>query len=231
MNTTHEYDEELPAAVTEAAPGRVVVTQDGDRPQYDVWLDQKHIGTLFDETAANLARGNFAAWSPRGRAKDGVVGFYATKEEAGEAIGRLYRPVGPRGMTEPSNRNDRYNYNTLPADRQAAVAAHAARMHTEGRLTAARAWREALNVDWRDNIVTPDEDALFMCIAVNGGEIHSTMGQDDDDRHVYPLCRTMGQNSRLTKYRFITGRDLTCRTCVGYREGRAAARARKAAGA
>jgi hypothetical protein len=231
MNTTQEYDEELPAEVTAAAAGVVVITQDGDRPHYDVWLDQKHIGSLIDETAANLPRGNFAAWSPKGRAKDGMVGFFATKEEAGEAIGRLYRPVGPRGMTEPSNRNDRYNYNVLPADRKANVAAHAARMHAEGRLTAARAWREALNVDWRDNIVIPDEDTLFMCIAVNGGEIHTTAGQDDDDRNVYPLCRTMGQNSRLTKYRFVNAGDITCRTCIGYRENRATARARKAAGA
>ncbi|MFG3287298.1 hypothetical protein ACGF3G_00550 [Streptomyces sp. NPDC048179] len=230
MNTTHKYDEELPAEVTEAAAGVVVITQDGDRPHHDVWMNQQHIGSLFDETAANLARGNFAAWSPKGSGKNGMVGFFDTKEEAGEAIALPYRPVGPRGMTEPSNRNDRYNYSKLPADRQAAVAEHAARMHAEGRLTAARAWREALNVDWRDNIATPDEDTLFMCIAVNGGEIHTTAGQDDDGRHVYPLCRTMGQNSRLTKYRFITGRDLTCRTCIRYRENRAAARARKVAG-
>lgn len=230
MNTTHEHDEALPTAVVEAAPGVVVITQDGDRPTYDVWLNQAHIGSLFDETAANLARGNFAAWSPKGRAKDGTVGFYATKEEAGEAIGRLYRPVGPRGMTEPSNRNDRWNYNHLPADRQATVAALASRMHAEGGVTAARCWREALLVDWRDNIVIPDEDTLLMCMAVNGGEIHTAAVQEDDG-HVYPLCRTMGQNSRLTRYRYRNAGDITCRTCIGYRENRATARARKAAAA
>jgi hypothetical protein len=226
MNATHDFDEELPTAVTEAAPGVVVTTQDGDRPQYDVWLDQKHIGTIFDETLANLARGNFAAWSPKGRARDGVVGFYATKDEAADAIGRLYRPAGPGGKTEPGNRNDRFNFKALPADRQAKVAAHAARLY-DGTRTIARCWKEALNADWRENTVTPDEDTLRMCVAVNGGEIH-TAAHSDEDEMVWPLCRSMGQNNRLTKYRFVQGADLTCRTCLGYREGRAAARARKA---
>jgi hypothetical protein len=228
MDTIHETDEELPAAVVEAAPGAVVVTQDGDRPHYDVWLDQKHIGTLFDETAANLARGNFAAWSPKGRAKDGIVGFYATKDEAADAIGRLYRPTGPGGNTEPGNRNDRWNYRALSADRQAKVAAHAAHLYDEGGRTVARCWKDALNADWRENTVTPDEDTLRVCVAVNGGEIH-TAAHSDEDEMVWPLCRSMAQNSRLTKYRFVKGADLTCQTCLGYREGRAIARARKAA--
>jgi hypothetical protein len=222
------YDEELPAAVVEAPAAVVVITQDGDGPRYDVWLDQKHIGSLFDETGANLARGNFAAWSPKAPAKNGHVGFFATKEQAADAIGRLYRPAGPRGMTEPHNRNDRFTFHALPADRQAKVTAHAARLHTEGGRTAARCWRDALNADWRDNTETPDEDTLRMCIAVNGGEIH-TAAHEDDDEQVFPLCRTGGQNNRLTKYQFVTGADLTCQHCVGYREGRAAARARKAA--
>ncbi|GAA2732208.1 hypothetical protein [Streptomyces nogalater] len=221
-------DEELPATVVEAATGIIVITKDGDRPQYDVWLDQKHIGTIFDETGANLARGGFAAWSPKAQRKDGIVGFYATKEEAGDAIGRLHRPVGPRGMTEPRNRSDSLSFHALPADRQAAVTAHAARLHAEGGRTAARCWRDALDADWREHLEIPDEDTLRMCVAVMGGEIH-TVAPGSDDTHVYPLCRTGGQNNRLTKYRFVDGADLTCQHCVGYREGRAAARARKAA--
>ncbi|MFD0393384.1 hypothetical protein ACFQ3Z_16255 [Streptomyces nogalater] len=156
-------DEELPATVVEAATGIIVITKDGDRPQYDVWLDQKHIGTIFDETGANLARGGFAAWSPKAQRKDGIVGFYATKEEAGDAIGRLHRPVGPRGMTEPRNRSDSLSFHALPADRQAAVTAHAARLHAEGGRTAARCWRDALDADWREHLEIPDEDTLRMC--------------------------------------------------------------------
>lgn len=76
-------------AVHTAPAGRVVVTPDGPH-RHTVWLDRHVIGTIFDESAANLARGGFAAWSPKAPRKDGIVGFYATAEEARAAIGKLY---------------------------------------------------------------------------------------------------------------------------------------------
>jgi hypothetical protein len=89
--------EPLPAKVAAAAPGEVVVTPDGPAKLL-VWMNQAVLGVVFDESAARLERGAYAAWSPRG-GRDGVVGFYGTPEAAGDAIAALYRPV-PTGIRE-----------------------------------------------------------------------------------------------------------------------------------
>ncbi|WP_326812151.1 hypothetical protein [Streptomyces scopuliridis] len=57
-------------------------------------------------------------------------------------------------------------------------------------------------------------------ISYNGGKVHTAMPGMDD--HSYPLCRGGGQNQNLTKFRPTTA-PLSCKTCVGYAEGRAVA--------
>lgn len=62
------------------------------------------------------------------------------------------------------------------------------------------------------------------CIPVSGGKVH-TATPDSADGEAFPLCRTGGQNHMRTTYA-VTTLDLTCRTCLGYAEGRAAQAAR-----
>ncbi|MEU1592730.1 hypothetical protein ABZ468_07685 [Streptomyces sp. NPDC005708] len=92
-----DLEEPLPKVVEDAAPGELNVTRDEfsapSMPQHDVWIGQDHVGVIFDESAANLARGAFGAWSSKCRNRGGVVGFYATKEEAAQAIADLYAPA------------------------------------------------------------------------------------------------------------------------------------------
>ncbi|WP_406324014.1 hypothetical protein [Streptomyces niveus] len=57
-------------------------------------------------------------------------------------------------------------------------------------------------------------------ISYNGGKVHTAMPGMDE--HSYPLCRGGGQNQNLTKFRPTTA-PLSCKTCVGYAEGRAVA--------
>lgn len=78
-------EEPLPQAVIDAAPGEVVTAKDG-HSKHDVWVDGEMIGTVFDESAAKLERGAFAAWSPKCRNKGGIVGFYGSLEDAADAI-------------------------------------------------------------------------------------------------------------------------------------------------
>ena len=78
MNIT---DEQIPTEVAKAAPGAVVVTHDHGMTHH-VWRDREGIGALIDETPAGLARGGWAAWSPKYTNRGGIVGSYATKEEA-----------------------------------------------------------------------------------------------------------------------------------------------------
>lgn len=88
-------EEPLPATVETAAPDELNVTLDEfhRQPQHDVWIGQDHVGIVFDESFAKMERAPFAAWSPKAGTKAGTVGFYGTKEEAAEAIRKLYEPA------------------------------------------------------------------------------------------------------------------------------------------
>lgn len=57
-------------------------------------------------------------------------------------------------------------------------------------------------------------------ISYNGGKVHTAMPAIGDN--AYPLCRGGGQNQHLTKFR-PTSAPLSCKTCMGYAEGRAVA--------
>jgi hypothetical protein len=58
-------------------------------------------------------------------------------------------------------------------------------------------------------------------ISCNGGKVHTAMpGLDDEEEHVYPLCRGGGMNQMLTKFRVVDA-PLTCKTCLTYAERRA----------
>ncbi|MFD7776608.1 hypothetical protein [Streptomyces sp. NPDC059753] len=61
-------------------------------------------------------------------------------------------------------------------------------------------------------------------ISYNGGKVHTAMPAIGGN--AYPLCRGGGQNQHLTKFRPTTA-PLSCKTCMGYAEGRTVA-ARKA---
>ncbi|MCX5207682.1 hypothetical protein OG897_40585 [Streptomyces sp. NBC_00237] len=79
--------EPLPQAVADAAPGEFVVLADEHNPaQIIVWRDRQHAGVIGDETAANLTRGAFTAWSPTAQRRDGNLGFFPTKEAAADAV-------------------------------------------------------------------------------------------------------------------------------------------------
>lgn len=90
---------------------------------------------------------------------------------------------------------------------------------------------EAWTFSWFDSDGTPAdadvaEEPTFDAhvISYNGGKVHTAM--PGMDGHSYPLCRGGGQNQHLTKFRPTTA-PLSCKTCMGYAEGRAVA-ARKA---
>ncbi|MFI1584748.1 hypothetical protein [Embleya sp. NPDC020630] len=138
--------------------------------------------------------------------------------------------TGPRGQTEPDDRWTRPTFEALPERRRAAVTAAAGALWRAKTHTPAKAWDAALSADWRIHLDAPDEDDYTtVCTPVTGGRTHTAQPRDPEHEYqaVYPLCRTMDRNQRLTHYRITTG-ELTCRTCIGYREGRAAARARRA---
>lgn len=97
MNTT---DEQIPAEVTEAAPGAVIVTHDHGMT-HQVWRDGEGIGVLFDETPAGLARGGWCAWSPKSSNRGGIVGWYATKGEAAAAVAEAL-PTPVAEVSEPA---------------------------------------------------------------------------------------------------------------------------------
>lgn len=54
-------------------------------------------------------------------------------------------------------------------------------------------------------------------ISVRGGKVHSMM--PGMDAHPYPLCRGGGVNQSLTKFT-VTAAELTCKTCLTYKERR-----------
>jgi len=219
-------EEPLPAEVLAARPGDVVVTRDTVHagPQYDVWVGWEHVGVIWDESAARLARPPFAAWSgalPRNE-------FFATLDDAADAIAAANLPAGPLGLMEPAHFLRAASFRILPVRRRARVLARAAEICGTGRAHA-RAFKQALQEDWTEHVASLrvlDESEFGHCIALGGGEIHTAA---PDSLAVYPLCRTMDQNSRLTRYTATTAAGPTCRHCLGYREGRAKRRAQQQA--
>lgn len=65
----------------------------------------EHLGVIFDEQGTIPSRGRYATWSPKADARNGIVGFYDTLDEAADAIGRLYddpTPEGEQPNSEPT---------------------------------------------------------------------------------------------------------------------------------
>ncbi|WP_411140273.1 hypothetical protein [Streptomyces sp. x-80] len=96
---SHAADEPIPAEVLDAAPGAVVVTHDHGMT-HQVWRDREGIGVVFDETPAGLARGGWAAWSPTCENKGGIIGWYATKGEAADAVAKAWPAPAAEEPTE-----------------------------------------------------------------------------------------------------------------------------------
>jgi len=224
--------DEIPTAARNGA--FAVVPDDYNPEQYAVWLNGNVIGTIGDELGTIPTRGRYAAWSPNSGTRTGHLGFFGDLNEAARAIKDLHPEAvdttGPKGQTKPTNRDAGLLFRTLPADRQNTVRAAAGAYHRAGTHTPVKAWKQALGDDWRAYLATvpvPDEDTFRHCMTVLGtGEVHTASGLSDED-HAIPQCRTGGQNTRLTRYRFVTG-EITCATCIEYRRRRAVARAKRA---
>ncbi|MEU1309479.1 hypothetical protein ABZ419_11370 [Streptomyces cinnamoneus] len=67
-----------------------VTPDEYNHAKYDVEHGDDHLGVIFDETPAGLSRGGWAAWSPKAKRRDGIVGFFATKEDAAAAIAKTH---------------------------------------------------------------------------------------------------------------------------------------------
>ncbi|AZM53319.1 hypothetical protein DMA15_12585 [Streptomyces sp. WAC 01529] len=106
-------DEPLPQAVQNAAPGDFVVLPDADTTgRVIVWRDREHAGVINDE-GANMTRGRYAAWSPRAERRDGVVGFFATVDEAAAAIKALWPPRPARTTPTCRTRSHRPSWRVV----------------------------------------------------------------------------------------------------------------------
>lgn len=75
--------------ITPASTGLRVVPDEFGTMQHYVYKGARRLGVIFDETAAGLARGGWAAWSPK-TPHSGDLGFFHTKEEAALAIARTW---------------------------------------------------------------------------------------------------------------------------------------------
>ncbi|MET8717425.1 hypothetical protein ABZV52_30115 [Streptomyces sp. NPDC004735] len=129
----------------------LTITPDSPRPtemKLIVELDGAMIGVIFDESAAQLSRGAFAAWSSKCPNQSGIVGFYPTKEKAAESIADLYAAAGPGGDKTPPFTKRRAQFFALPTVRRDAVARRAAHLYN-GTRTVAASWVAAL--EWDEN--------------------------------------------------------------------------------
>ncbi|MEO3974427.1 hypothetical protein [Streptomyces sp. CAU 1734] len=107
-------EEPLPQAVQDAADDEFVVLPNPDKASETiVWRNRDYAGVVLDESAAGMSRGGFAAWSLKAGNRNGHVGFFATLEEAVDAIQAFYpapadvepeRCVSVRGGAVHTNR-------------------------------------------------------------------------------------------------------------------------------
>ncbi|MFD8597639.1 hypothetical protein ACFV1L_21815 [Kitasatospora sp. NPDC059646] len=224
--TDWDEEEPVPAEVLAARPGELVVVPDTVHPsQYNVWMGREHVGVVFDETHARLSRPPLAAWS--GKLPKNL--FLATLDEAADAIAEANLPAGPLGLAAPKHWLQAMSFRSLPVRRRARVLARAAEICGTGRAHA-RAFQAAMQEDWTEYLASqpvPDESEFGHCIALGGGEIH-TYDRSLDHGLVHPMCRTMDQNNRLTRYRTTQAAAPTCRHCISYRDHRAERRAEQA---
>ena len=226
MTSYEYYDDTTSLAETDTQHRYARIERDGTA-QYVVLLGRDLAGSIGDEADADgrhLPRGRYAAWS----GKTGPLGFFAALDEAADAIAETWpAPAGPRGAAEPKARVDTLHVRIMDPMRRYNAIAEAARLYAEGGRTPSRAWKEAIDADWKRRIAaTPvhDEDEYENCISVLGGAVHTATPHDDPKMRTMPLCRTGDQNQMRTRYT-ITKLDITCTNCVAQRERRATRRA------
>lgn len=93
-------EDETPAEVAAAAPGEFVTTPANDRgTKFDVWVDRDIAGVIFDLGKDGNPATRFDTWSPKASNRHGSVGAFATKEEAEQAIRKLYPAPAGRSYT------------------------------------------------------------------------------------------------------------------------------------
>jgi hypothetical protein len=248
-NAGHSVRETPPApAVVEepAADGRTMVADEIGRNRFEIYTgtpsDDTYVGHVFE----NLP-GVWAAYRTpvRGvenpdfqRDANGRLLRFDSAQAAAAHLVPDAAPVdtsGPKGQeAPPAPRHGgfsprAYEFTSLPTqERQDAVRARAGALYRAGTHSPMKAWDAALKEDWSEALkarVLPAEDTFEMCASVLGGAVDTHTAVVDGDYPVYPLCRTMGQNSRGTHYQVVTHGDITCTTCLGYRAGREAHRA------
>ena len=234
--TTHtkygEYRDDNPIRETDTHGRYARIARDveaGGMPTFVVLLGTDFAGTILDEAdseGTSLPRGQYAAHSSR----TGAVGFFPTIEEAADAIAATWpAPAGPKGTELPRAQADMWNIRIMEPMRRYNAIFEAARLYAEGGRTPSRAWKDAIDADWKRCIAAtpvPDEDEYENCVSVLGGEVHTATPERDPKMHLMPLCRTGGQNHLRTRYT-KTELDITCSRCIEQRERRAAHRARK----
>lgn len=81
------------------------ITADEHRPNdhWDVTRGDMYMGQIMDEGDWGQKRGRFAAWSTKSSARNGVVGFYDSREDAAQAIADLYPVETPAAATDNSD--------------------------------------------------------------------------------------------------------------------------------
>lgn len=205
----------------------LTITRDDEMDQ-DVFFvsdGTQELGHVRMEGDWGQERGRYAAWSLKTCT---TIGFFGTLDEAVAAITATHLPLGPGGTTKPHKKLDDLDFGIMPFARRVRILNHAASLYGNGR-TVGQCWNEALAADrqyeW-DNRVLPAEDTYKMCMPERGGEVHTAQVYEaHGHEYFYPLCRTMGQNSRMTAYRYVD-LDITCAKCAGYRGAREAHRNR-----
>ncbi len=150
-----------------------------------------------------------------------------------ETMGALVADTsGPKGQERPvrgtgaAAAGRSYTFDLIDTQtRKDAVRARAGELYRAGTHTPVKAWDAALNEDWFTHLgPVPDESEYGVCVPVMGGAGHTFT--PDGDFPPVPTCRTMDRNSRGTGYREVDGGDVTCTTCLMYRDRRAARRAK-----
>lgn len=209
---------------------RILRDDEMDRDDFDIFDGETYLGVVKDEGNWGQARGQWWAWS----IKTGQVGFHATRDDAVAAVATTHLPAGPAGNRTPTRQGDRNSMSIMEFSRRVRVLSLAASLY-DGTRTVSACWKEAFAQEWREHCdaVRTEEADFRLCVPQLGGEVHTATVFERDGKviDVSPLCRTMNQNSRMTKYRLIpedTHADITCAKCLEYRARREARRARQA---
>jgi hypothetical protein len=206
----------------------VIRDDEMDQDVFTVFFGTQELGHVRNEGDWGQERGQYAAWSLKTCA---TVGFYATLDEAVAAVAATHVPAGPGGNRTPTTKANRLDMDIMSFAQRVWVCKRAASLY-DGTRTVSACWKQAFADEWTHRMnsrILPAEDTYRMCVALNGGKVHTAMVYDvRGNEYMHAACRTMDQNGRGTSYRYIEGAQLTCDKCIAQRDRREAHRARQA---